>query len=170
MHVMIDDHTRLAYAEVLQGQTAIQEAVRAEPLLYSLPGGDPVILYGKSVIAKPLVESDPAILGIQCEGVRRGYLCRPCAGPAQQPVLAVGQDAHTNPALRLRLRQILVELLHVRGIGAGTATVAIWPTRGSAPHLPEVANLLRKGEPLEVPELLEHLCAVGLLGLGAGTA
>ena len=41
--------------------------------------------------------------------------------PAQQPVLAVGQDAHAHAALLFRLRQVIVELLDVLGIGVEAA-------------------------------------------------
>ena len=59
-------------------------------------------------------------------------------GPAQQPVLAVGQDAHAHAALLLRLRQIIVELVDVLGVGVEAA-------RGADPSL-ELDERVEGGE------------------------
>ena len=58
---------------------------------------------------------------VQGEGVGRRGPDGPGVGPAQQPVPAVGQDAHADAALPLRLGQVVVELLYVLGVGVEAA-------------------------------------------------
>ena len=73
------------------------------------------------MVAQPFVQDEPAVGILQCEGVRRYRIGLSGAGPAQQPVLAVGQDAHAHAAFLFRLRQVIVELLDVPGIGVEAA-------------------------------------------------
>ena len=73
----------------------------------------------QSRIPQPLPESKPAVRLLQGEGVGACQTDLSCSGPAQQPPLAVGEDAHANPALRRRLSQVVVQLLDVqRGLGS----------------------------------------------------
>ena len=67
--------------------------------------GDPLSIETDSIqgyqggIPQPLVECEPAVRLLQREGVWQDRPDRPGVGPAQQPPLAVGEDAHANPAL-----------------------------------------------------------------------
>ena len=92
----------------------------------------------QGVVAQPLVKGDPAVRVFQREGVRRDRPGRSGIGPAQQPVLAVGQDAHAHAALLLRLRQVVVELVDVPGVGVEAA-------RGADPAL-ELDERVEGGE------------------------
>ena len=54
---------------------------------------------GESMVAEPLEEGDPAVCVLQRKGIGQGRPDRTGVGPAQQPSLAVGEDAHAHPAL-----------------------------------------------------------------------
>ena len=96
-------------------------AVGAETLRDGLAIGRRALHRGKGLVAEPLVKRDPAVRVLESEAVRRDRPDRPGAGPAQQPVLSVGQNAHAHPASALRLGQVIVELLDVIRIGVEAA-------------------------------------------------
>ena len=75
---------------------------------------------------------------VQREGIRQHCLYRSGVGPAQQPVLAVGEDAHAYAVLFLRLREVVVELVDVLGVGVEAA-------RGADPAL-ELDERVEGGE------------------------
>ncbi len=92
----------------------------------------------QGVVAKPLVEGYPEVRVIKGECVRRDRPGRSGIWPAQQPVLAVGEDAHAHAALLFRLRQVIVELVDVLGVGVEAA-------RGADPAL-ELDERVEGGE------------------------
>ena len=99
----------------------VVRAVGTEVLGDGGPGGLLVLLHREGVVAKPLVEGYPAVGVFKRKGVRWDRPGRSGVGPAQQPVLAVGQDAHAHAALFFQLRQVVVELLDVLGVGVEAA-------------------------------------------------
>ena len=97
-----------------------------------------VLFHREGVVAKPIVEGYPEVRVLQREGVWRDRPGRSGIGPAQQPVLAVGEDAHAHAALLFRLRQVIVELVDVLGVGVEAA-------RGADPAL-ELDERVEGGE------------------------
>ena len=79
--------------------------------------GRDVILGGEGVVAEPFEEGNPSVGIVEGEGVGEGGLDGAGVGPAEEPVLAVGEDAHPDAALPVGLLQVFVELVHVVGVG-----------------------------------------------------
>ena len=80
--------------------------------------GPDVILGGEGVVAEPFEEGNPPVGIVEGEGVGEGGLDGSGVGPAEEPVLAVREDAHADAALLVGLLQVVVELVHVVGVEA----------------------------------------------------
>ena len=111
---------RVLLVEGLEGGDVplVGGAARSEVLGDSLSVG-PYVLQGyQGRVPQPLVEGKPSVRVLQGEGVGAGQTGLACSGPAQKPPLAVGEDAHADPALRRRLSQVVVQLLDVLRVGS----------------------------------------------------
>ena len=88
----------------------------AEVLFDALPVAERnVLTRDERPVPQPLVQAYPAAVPlVQREAKRRCRLDRASAGPAQQPILAVGQNAHARAfAGPLGLSEVVVNLLDV---------------------------------------------------------
>ena len=114
---------RVTIVQGLEGGNValVVRAVRSEVFGYRLAAGDNVDLGRECVVAQPLEQERPALRVLKREGIGRRGPYRPRVRPAQQPVLAVGQNSHPNPASLLRLCEVVVQLLHKLWVGIETA-------------------------------------------------
>ncbi len=98
----------------------VMRIARTEVLLDALPVAQRNVPTGdQRPVPQPVAQAPPAaILGVQREAIRRRRLDGPGAGPAQQPIPAVRQDAHARPlAVPLRLIEVVIKLLDVPRVG-----------------------------------------------------
>ena len=104
--------------------TLVGAAVGAEVGGDGLAGGGLVFDDGEGVVAEPLEELEPAVGVVEGEGVGEGGLDGAGVGPAEEPVLAVGEDAHTDAPAPVGLLEVVVELVDVVGVGFEAAVGA----------------------------------------------
>ena len=118
-----DLHRRVVLASLVESSEAIEMLLeswtRAQALAhFVLSWRDSSRLKRLRLVAQPFEQLQAVFGGCQRECIRRLRTDRSHPGPAQNPVLAVGQDAE---ALRLSARdgflEVGVELLHMDGIG-----------------------------------------------------
>ena len=94
-------------------------AGRAQVLLHRLAVGWNAIQGKEGVVPQPFVEGQPAVGGFQGKEPGARQSGRAGVGPAQQPALAVGEDAHADAlAGGAGLRQVVVQLGYI-GRGRG---------------------------------------------------
>ena len=89
-----------------------------------LAGGGLVFDDGEGVVAEPFEELEPTVGVVEGEGVGEGGLDGASVGKAQEPVLAVGEDAHADAPALVGLLQVVVELVDVVGVGIEAAVGA----------------------------------------------
>ena len=103
-------------------------AVRPQVALYVGAAGRQPFQGEQGVVPQPFVQQQPLFRRFQRKVVRRDGAGGAGAGPAQQPVAAVGQHAHPHPfAVGLGLLQVAVQLGDVFRVGFGGAGSADAP-------------------------------------------
>ena len=100
----------------------VEGAGRAEVFLYCDVVGGQVVQRGQGLVAEPFIEGNPILGLFQHEGVGKGGVYRAGAGPAEQPILAVGQHAHADAlAGLLGFGEVVVQLPDVFRVGVESA-------------------------------------------------
>ena len=140
----------------------VRGTVGTEVLGDALPVGHDVFQRHQRGVPQPFVQRQPPLRLVQGEGVgpRQTRVAGP--GPAQQPAPAVGEDAHADPSLRRRLRQVVVQLPHVIGVGFAAG--------GGADAPLELDEGVQGGQVNGAPAavrgrvLLDHLLGLGQAG------
>ena len=89
-----------------------------------LAGGGLVFDDGEGVVAEPFEELEPTVGVVEGEGVGQGGLDGAGVGKAEEPVLAVGEDALAKFAVSVGLLEVVVELVDVVGVGFEAAAGA----------------------------------------------
>ncbi len=84
------------------------------------------MLGGEGLFLQPLVKPEPVALGFEGEQVWHNRSDGAGLGPAQEPVLAVGEDAHADPSGVFRLLQVSVELGDMVGMGTAMGADALF--------------------------------------------
>ena len=100
--------------------------MRPETVCHRLAAGLDLIGRAEGVIAEPLVESDPVVRAFKDERVGGLGTDGASSRPPQEPVFAVGQDAHPHAAPGLlRCLEVAVELLDPAGLRLRIAGAAL---------------------------------------------
>ena len=140
----------------------VRGTVRTEVIGDAFPVGYDVFQRHQRGIPQPFVQRQPPVRLLQREGVGPRRTRRAGPGPAQQPAPPVGEDAHAHPPLRRRLRQVVVQLPHVIGVGFAAGG-------GADPPL-ELDEGVQRGQVNGAPAairgrvLLDHLLRLGQAG------